>query len=116
VEKNALTPEVFGNSARSREMTVLASVYWDLVRIYDSSPRYGDRMQRCADKLAMFLPYSSIYPDLVKKIESFIRTCKNPVIVRSIVRNAKARKGPCFIADAAFSGDENAIEPLVFRK
>src|SRR5206468_2310358 len=39
--KGELTPAVFNNSTRSKELTVVASVYWDLMRIYDTNPRYA---------------------------------------------------------------------------
>jgi hypothetical protein len=110
IEKGALSPAVFNNSSRSKELTVIASVYWDLVRIYDTSPRYGDRMQRSASKLAEFLQYSPIYPDILKKAEHFSRNCKNPQIMRQFLRQTKSRRGPCFVASAAFADDPCAVE------
>ena len=43
-----LAPEMFKDSARTQELTVVTSVFWDLLRIYDTSSKYGDRMQRAA--------------------------------------------------------------------
>ncbi|MCB0411783.1 MAG: hypothetical protein KDD22_04615 [Bdellovibrionales bacterium] len=104
VKKGGLNPEVFSKSKRSKEMTVLASVYWDLMRIYDTSPRYGNRMQTTAQKLAEFLPFTPIYPDIAKKCESFLKASKNPHVVRSFMKEIKAGGGGCFIATAAFEG------------
>src|SRR4051812_5244425 len=73
LKKGEISPAVFNNSSRSKELTVIASVYWDLVRIYDTSPRYGDRMQRAAGKLAEFLQFSPILPDIMKKAEQFAK-------------------------------------------
>jgi hypothetical protein len=116
LKKGELSPAVFNNSSRSKELTVIASVYWDLVRIYDSNPRYGDRMQISATKLSQFLPFSPIYPDIIKKAEQFGRTCKNPNVLRVFLKNTKSKRGPCFVADAAFGGDPGASEPHIFRK
>lgn len=116
LKKGELSPAVFNNSSRSKELTVIASVYWDLVRIYDTSPRYTDRMALAAAKLAQFLPFSPLYPDIVKKAESFARTAKNPNVLRNLLKNAKSRRGPCFIADAAFAGEPYAPELHLLRR
>lgn len=116
LKRGDLSPAVFNNSSRSKELTVVASVYWDLLRIYDSNPRYGDRMQTNASKLAQFLPFSPIYPDIVKKAEAFARTAKNPAIIRGFLRACKSSKGPCFIADAAFAGEPDAVELFWLRQ
>lgn len=110
VKKGELTPEVFNKSRRSKEMTVVTSVYWDLFRIYDTSPRYGERMQSVGKKLADFLPYTPILPDIQKKSEVFLKTAKNPNIVRGFMKSIKAGKARCFIATAAF---ESSYAPEV---
>lgn len=102
LQKGQLTPAVFNNSKRSKELTVVASVYWDLMRIYDTSPRYGDRMGQAATKLAQFLPFSTIYPDVMKKAESFVRTANNANVVKNFIRATKSRGSRCFIATAVF--------------
>src|SRR5690606_19768165 len=35
-----LHPKVFNSSIRSKELTLITSILWDLLRIYDTSPRY----------------------------------------------------------------------------
>lgn len=116
LQKGELSPKVFNNSARSKEMTVLASVYWDLLRIYDTSPRYGDRMSGAAQKLSEFLPFSPLYPDIVKQAEAMVRTAKNPAVVRHFLKSTKSQRGPCFVASAAFSDSPNAVELYWLRR
>ena len=116
LKKGELSPAVFNNSTRSKELTVIASVYWDLMRIYDTSPRYGDRMQQSAAKLGQFLPFSQIYPDILKKAEIFSKSCKNPVILRNFLRSTKSRRGPCFVASAAFADEPYALELHILRR
>lgn len=116
LERGKLTPAVFNNSSRSKELTVITSVYWDLMRIYDTSPRYGDRMLKAAEKLALFLPISTIYPDIIKKAENFARSAKNPGVVRQFLRSTKASKGRCFIASAVYENEPWAAELWILRQ
>lgn len=116
LNKGEVTPKVFNNSSRSKELTVVTSVYWDLVRIYDISPQYRDRMQGAAKKLAEFLPYSQIYPDVTRKANNFLKSAKNPDIIRSFLRASRAQRGMCFIATAAFADQPEATELLVLRR
>jgi hypothetical protein len=98
-----LTPQNFRESARTKELSVVVAVYWDLMRIYDTSPNYGERMKVAAKKLALFLRYTAVYPDIVRKAESFVRTAKNPKIVKGFLKAASEARNGCFIATAAFS-------------
>jgi hypothetical protein len=97
-----ITPEHLKNTARTQELTVIASVYWDLMRIYDSSEKYGSRMEVAAKKLAEFLPLTPLYPDIVKKAEAFQKTAKKPAVVKSFLKSVSERKGKCFVASSAF--------------
>ncbi|MEO0334963.1 MAG: CFI-box-CTERM domain-containing protein [Pseudomonadota bacterium] len=97
-----LTPEHFNNSIRSKELTVVTSVYWDLFRIYDMSPKYLDRMKFCSQKLSEFLSYSSIYPDIIKKAQIYQRQSKHPDVVRDFLRKTSKKRPMCFVATAAF--------------
>ncbi len=110
VRKGELTPKVFNNSTRSKEITVIATVYWDLMRIYDTSPRYGERMAHAAAQLAQFLPYSTVYTDIITKAEAFSRSARNPSTVRQFLKLSRKVRGPCFIATATLgeSSDEVA--------
>lgn len=105
-----LTPDVFGKSSRSKELTVVATTYWDLMRIYDTNPNYRERMITAAKKLAHFLPYSPIFPDVIKKAQQFQNTAKNPDVVKQFLRDTKAVSGRCFVASSAF---ENTDHPTV---
>jgi hypothetical protein len=98
-----LNPEHFKDAARTQELTVVASTYWDLLRIYDTSEKYGARQAIAAKKLAQFLPFTPIYPDIVKKAEAFSRTAKNPTAIKGLLRSISENSSRCFIATSAFN-------------
>lgn len=100
-----LTPEHFKDSARTQELTLVASVYWDLLRIYDTSDRYGDRQALAAKKLAQFLKFTPIFPDIVRKAETFSRTARNPSAVKAFIKGATSTRTRCFVATAAFDSE-----------
>ena len=100
--KGALTPDVFGKSNRSKELTVVTSVYLDLLRIYDTSPAYRARMEEASKKLALFAPYSPIYPDVIKKAENFTRSAKNPDVIKQFLKQSRRNRPRCFIATVVF--------------
>ena len=116
LQRGNLTPAVFSNSSRSKELSVVASAYWDLVRIYDTNPRYGDRMQKSAEKLSEFLPYSNMYSDILRKAEIFARSARNAEVMNKFLKDTKAQRGPCFIADAAFADFGEALAPTTLRQ
>jgi len=97
-----LKPELFKESARTTELTVVASVYWDLMRIYDTHERYSDRMGTAAKQLAVFIQFTPIYPDIIRKAESFVKTAKNPHVVKQFLKLADKERPRCFIATSAF--------------
>ena len=109
-----LTPEQFKDTARTSELTVVTSVYWDLIRIYDSHPKYSERQQMAAKQLAMFVRFTPILPDIIRRAETFARNAKNPAVIKSFLKNADEQRSRCFIATAAFS-DPLAIEVLKLR-
>jgi hypothetical protein len=115
VKSGELSPEHFKDSARTQELTVMATVYWDLMRIYDTSEKYGDRMKKAADKLALFLSYTPIYPDIIKKAQAFQKTAKNQAVVKSFLKKVSEGKGRCFVATAAF-GSGMSAEVIALRK
>lgn len=97
-----LTPEMLKEAAKTAELTVIAGVYWDLIRIYDSSDRYGGRQKTAARQLAKFASYTPIYSDIIKKAQSFMKTARHPEVVKSFLGASKAQRPRCFIATAAF--------------
>ncbi len=115
-KKGELTPTLFKDSARTQELTVVASVYWDLLRIYDTSPKYGERQTQAARKLSLFLRFTPILPDILRKAEAFQKTAKNPAAVKAFLKMSSENKGRCFIATAAFQYHSPEVEALtVFR-
>lgn len=109
-----LTPEHFKDTARTSEITVVTSVYWDLLRIYDTHEKYSERQQVAAKQLALFVRFTPIFPDIIKRAEGYIKTAKNPSVFRSFLKNAADQRPRCFIATAAFE-DPLAMEVLRLR-
>lgn len=109
-----LTPETFKDSARTKEITVVASVLWDLVRIYDTSPRYGDRQKKAAQKLATFLQFSPLHGEILRKARQFESSAKNPSAIKEFIKLADKSAGRCFVATACFFNSE-AEEVLILR-
>jgi hypothetical protein len=107
-----LSPEHFKDSARTQELTVVASAYWDLLRIYDTSDRYGERQLQTAKKLSQFLRFTPIYPDILRKAEIFVKTAKHPEAIRSFLKMSSENKGRCFIATAAFGYESPEVQIL----
>ncbi len=99
-----LTSEMFKDEAQKKELTILASVYWDLLRIYDSSPRYRERQMKAAEKLADFARFTPVYPNLIRQAEKQLKAAKNSEAYEIFLRKSNALRPRCFIATAAFSG------------
>lgn len=102
-----LTPEIFGKSARSKELSVIATAYWDLMRIYDTNPAYRDRMLVAGRKLAMFLPFSPLFPDVIAKAQAYLASAKNPDIVKKFLKDTKSQSRKCFVATSAFADQDH---------
>jgi hypothetical protein len=107
-----LSPEQFKDAARTQELTIVASVYWDLLRIYDTSERYGERQALAAKKLSQFLRFTPIFPDILRKAEAFQKTAKNPGVIKSFLKMSAESKGRCFVATAAFEYNSPEVELL----
>lgn len=101
-KKGELKPELFKESARHTELTVVASVYWDLLRIYDMNERYAERQNHCAKQLASFIRFTPIYPDIIRKADIFQRSAKNPAVVKQFLKMSSESRPRCFIATSAF--------------
>lgn len=109
-----LTPEHFKDTARTSELTVVSSVYWDLMRIYDTHDRYHERQKIAAQQLALFARFTPIFPDILKRAEVFAKNSKNPAVIRSFLKNAVEDRPRCFITTAAFE-NANSTEVLQLR-
>ncbi len=102
-----LTPEVFKESSRTSEMSILAGAYWDLVRIYDTSQQYGDRQAKYAAQLAIFAPLTPLYNDIVKQAQEFSKRARDPERVK-IFLSAVGKSSRCFIASSAYQSPTHA--------
>ncbi len=109
-----LTPELFKESARTQELTVVASVYWDLIRIYDTHDKYAERQMNAARQLAHFVRFTPIYPDIIKKAEAFARTARNSHAIKQFIKMSAEGGARCFIATAAFNSP-NTVEVITLR-
>lgn len=112
LEPGQLTPDLFKDPAHKKEITLISGVYWDLFRIYDTNPRHLERMQVSAKKLAEFVRYSPVFPDIIKRAQNFKRTAKNPQVVGQFLKLVNADRARCFIATAAFQ--DPTAEPVLF--
>lgn len=97
-----LSPESLKESAKTAELTVIVGVYWDLLRIYDTSDQFLDRQKHAASQLAKFINYTPAFADIMKKAELFIKQARHPEIVRAFIGSAKKKRTRCFIATSAF--------------
>ncbi len=102
VKPGELKPENFKDSARTQELTVVASAFWDLIRIYDTSDQYNQRQTLATMKLAQFLRFTPIYPDILRKAEAFQKTARNPPAIKQFIKMASQNKGRCFIASSVY--------------
>ncbi len=99
-----LSPDLFKNQARAQEMTVITSVYWDLMRIYDTHPTYRERQYKAAQKLAEFVRFTPVFPHIIRKAESQTRQAKNPDAFQKFLKLSNSNRPRCFIATSAFDG------------
>ncbi|MES2965729.1 MAG: CFI-box-CTERM domain-containing protein [Bdellovibrionota bacterium] len=106
-----LKPELF-KADRGQEMTVITSVYWDLMRVYDSNPRYAERQMKAAEKLAEFARYTPIFPQIMRKAEAQTRQAKNPDAFKKFIKLSNSKRPRCFIATAAFEYRSPEVEAL----
>jgi hypothetical protein len=112
-----LTPEHFKESARTAELSVVTSVYWDLLRIYDTSDAYGDRQKKVAAQLGIFAPLTPLFPDLLKKANIFQRQCRHPEIIKAFIAKATKERPRCFIATSAFeSAQATEVQTLRYLR
>jgi hypothetical protein len=116
-EPGGLNPDHFRKAAHQKELTVVTSTYWDLVCIYDTSPRYGNRMVKSVDKLAEFARYTPIYAAIVRKAQAFEKRANNPGNVKRFLMKADAARPFCFVATTVFGerGNPHVATLVRFR-
>lgn len=114
-EQGQLKPELFTQSTHVKELTVIASVYWDLMRIYDTSSQYSERQQTAAKQLANFVRFTPIFPDIIRKAQSFEKSAKNRSAFKSFLKLSNSNRPRCFIATSAFEYPM-APEVITLRK
>ncbi len=109
-----LRPELFKDSARTQELTIITSVYWDLLRIYDTQYKFRERQMTAANQLAKFAVVTPIFPDILRKAHTFVRKANNGAAIRQFIRKA-SKSSKCFIATSAFESPV-APEVIILRK
>jgi len=109
-----LSPDHFKENAKTAELSIVTSVYWDLLRIYDTSDAYGNRQKRAALQLAKFAPLTPIFPDLLRKAQIFQKQCRHPEIIKAFLSSASNERPRCFIATSAFESPK-AVEVQILR-
>lgn len=97
-----LSPESLKDSAKTAELTIIVGVYWDLLRIYDTSDQHTEKQINAAKQLAKFVPLTPVFPDMLKKAESYAKNSKHPDVVRIFLNSAKKKRTRCFVATSAF--------------
>lgn len=97
-----LKPEHFKDAARTSELTVVTSVYWDLFRIYDIHEKYAERQREVAQQLSNFVRFTPIFPDIMKKAQAFQKSAKNPNAVKQLLKLSAQQRPRCFIASSVF--------------
>ena len=107
-----LSPDLFKADARMQEISVIASVYWDLMRIYDSHARYAERQMKAAVKLAEFARFSPVFAFIMRKAESQARSARNPGAYKAFIKLSNSRRPRCFIATSAFDGCHPVVDAL----
>lgn len=111
---NGLTPALFKNSARTAELSVIAGIYWDLVRIYDTNSAYLSRQKMMAEQLAKFSIYTPLHQEIMRKAQIFQKNCKQPDVISKMIASSSKAKTRCFIATAAFESSM-AVEVQTLR-
>lgn len=106
--KKELDPKLFNENPK--ELTILSSVLWDLMLIYDSHPKFNSKQMEAAELLAKFLRFSPIYTSVIRKAEIQFSKAKNPPAFKHLLKLCDVQASRCFIANSAF---ETRTHPTV---
>ena len=104
-----LTPDLFKTDLRKQEITVISTVFWDLMRIYDTHSQYSERQMKSAKRLADFVRFSPAYGHIVRKAESQARNARNPAAYKAFLKLSASKRPRCFIATAAFESENHPV-------
>lgn len=102
VKEGGVQPEMLKERQSTKELTVITSVYWDLLRVYDTNEKYRKRMEATAQKLLQFAPFTPITIDIVKKADAYRSKSRNPDVFKNLSRDLMYKKNFCFIATCLF--------------
>ncbi len=100
-EKTDLVPTQFSDNPK--EITIIVSVLWDLMLIYDSHIKFADKQRESAEMLAKFLRFSPMYNTIVRKAELQVRQGKNATNFRYLLKLCDSSASRCFVANSAFN-------------
>jgi len=110
-----INAQSFKAKGQEKELTLYASVLWDLIRIYDTRENYAKRMENTANRLLEVLPHTAAGKDIVNRAERFAKVANNPKEIRDFLKKArKLTNSSCFIATAVFYFDD-ADEVVILR-
>ena len=110
VKKNRadLDPKQFNE--HPKEITIISSVLWDLMLIYDSHAKFFSKQKETAELLSKFLRFSPVYNGIIRKAEREIRKAKNPPAFHHLLKLCDVHASRCFIANATFG---SRMDPTV---
>lgn len=97
-------------NAHPKEITIICSVLWDLMLIYDSHQKFAQKQMQTAELLSKFLRFSPVYNTIVRKAEKQYRKGRNPQAYKHLLKLCDAQASRCFVANAAF---ETRTDPTV---
>jgi hypothetical protein len=109
-DRKQLDPKKFNE--HPKEITIICSVLWDLMLIYDANLKFNSRQIETAEILAKFLRFSPIYNAIIRKAEKEVRKSKNPQAFRLLLKLCDAQASRCFIANEAFG---SRVDPTVMN-
>lgn len=108
VGKKELDPKLFKD--RPKEITIISSILWDLILVYDAHPKFKQKQVDSAELLSKFLRFSPLYGNIIRKAELEIKKAKNPQAFKQLLRLCDVQASRCFIANAAF---DSRMDPTV---
>ena len=104
VEEKNIGPHLFDPNTEFMEIIALASIYWDLAKIYDRSPSLRKEFLRCLNQFYIFsinLPSQNIN---IRIMEKFMRNgnLKNKKDFKKIYKRIYRSSKSCYLADHCF--------------